>query len=213
MNNNIHKRISILIDYLGISDRQFAAKIGVNQSVIGSMFQKETEPSAKVLKLILAAYKNLSAEWLMRGTGNMLLSENNSFNQNVTTIMPQENINDNEISTKYNRDKLINRIRLIIEYYKISSRAFSISIGFNYTTLNNYLTGRRTTIDSELIEKILNTYTDISAEWLIRGNGNMIIQPSTNEYCFNKIIDIINNSIDNNRRTIRLLENEINKSR
>lgn len=86
MDNCIYERIRILIDYLGISDRQFAIKIGVNQSVIGSMFQKQTEPSAKVLKLILATYKDVSAEWLMRGTGNMLISENIDSDSNLDRI-------------------------------------------------------------------------------------------------------------------------------
>lgn len=86
MDNCIYERIRTLIDYLKISDRQFAIKIGVNQSVIGSMFQKQTEPSAKVLKLILATYNDISAEWLMRGTGNMLISQNNDNDANIDRI-------------------------------------------------------------------------------------------------------------------------------
>lgn len=54
MEESICSRIRELISYYNISDRQFAIKIGVTQSVIGSMFQKQTEPSAKVLKLILS---------------------------------------------------------------------------------------------------------------------------------------------------------------
>lgn len=74
MEESICSRIRELISYYNISDRQFAIKIGVTQSVIGSMFQKQTEPSAKVLKLILSADERISAEWLMRGKGEMLLT-------------------------------------------------------------------------------------------------------------------------------------------
>lgn len=73
MEESICSRIRELISYYNISDRQFAIKIGVTQSVIGSMFQKQTEPSAKILKLILSSDERISAEWLMRGKGEMLL--------------------------------------------------------------------------------------------------------------------------------------------
>ena len=39
------------------------------------MFQRGTEPSAKVLTSILVTYEDISAEWLLRGKGKMLLSE------------------------------------------------------------------------------------------------------------------------------------------
>lgn len=39
------------------------------------MFQRGTEPSAKVLTSILVTYEDISAEWLLRGKGQMLLSE------------------------------------------------------------------------------------------------------------------------------------------
>ena len=74
MEESICSRIRELISYYNISDRQFAIKIGVTQSVIGSMFQKQTEPSAKILKLILSSDERISAEWLMRGKGEMLLA-------------------------------------------------------------------------------------------------------------------------------------------
>ena len=37
---SINRKIREIISYYKLSDRQFALKIGVTQSVIGSMFQK-----------------------------------------------------------------------------------------------------------------------------------------------------------------------------
>lgn len=70
---------------------------------------------------------------------------------------------------------LLERISEIIKAKGYSPRSFAITIGFNYSTLNNYLTGRRTTIDYELVEKTLMSIGDISAEWLLRGKGEMLI--------------------------------------
>lgn len=72
---NVNKKIREIISCLGLSDRQFCLKIGINPSVLGSMFQKDTEPSAKVIKLTLNAFTDISAEWLLRDKGPMLLSE------------------------------------------------------------------------------------------------------------------------------------------
>ena len=74
-NNTINGRIREIILSAGITDSAFAKRIGVTQSVIASMFQRGTEPSAKVLTSILLTYEDISAEWLLRGKGRMLLSE------------------------------------------------------------------------------------------------------------------------------------------
>ena len=72
---NVNEKIREIISFYKLSDRQFAIKIGVTQSVIGSMFQKNTEPSAKVIKLTLNVFTDISADWLLRDKGPMLLSE------------------------------------------------------------------------------------------------------------------------------------------
>ena len=74
-NDTINGRIREIILSAGITDSAFAKRIGVTQSVIASMFQRGTEPSAKVLTSILLTYEDISAEWLLRGKGQMLLSE------------------------------------------------------------------------------------------------------------------------------------------
>lgn len=100
-------------------------------------------------------------------------------------------------------DTLIDRIKMIIEAKGYSPRAFAIAIGFNYSTLNNYLTGRRSTIDSELIEKALTSFDDISAEWLLRGKGSMLIQKEETEPGMDKLKSIV--------YTIANLQDEINE--
>ena len=72
---SLNGKIREIISYYKLSDRQFAIKIGVTQSVIGSMFQKNTEPSAKVSKLTLNVFTNISSEWLLRDKGPMLISD------------------------------------------------------------------------------------------------------------------------------------------
>lgn len=49
----INQRIREFMNSLEISDNQFAKSIGITQSVIASMFSRNTEPSSKVIVSIL----------------------------------------------------------------------------------------------------------------------------------------------------------------
>ena len=86
MENTINGRIREFINYLDITDSAFAKKIGVTQSVIASMFLRGTEPSAKVISSVLAVFDDISAEWLLRGKGEMLISANQSKDENTERI-------------------------------------------------------------------------------------------------------------------------------
>ena len=86
MESTINCRIREFINYLDITDSAFAKKIGVTQSVIASMFLRGTEPSAKVISSILAVFDDISAEWLLRGKGEMLISANQSKDENTERI-------------------------------------------------------------------------------------------------------------------------------
>ena len=73
--NSLNSRIKDIIEYFGMSTTKFAKSIGINQSVLGTMFTKGTEPSAKTIMAILSTYQDISAEWLMRGIGNMIIDK------------------------------------------------------------------------------------------------------------------------------------------
>jgi phage repressor protein C with HTH and peptisase S24 domain len=64
---------------------------------------------------------------------------------------------------------IINRIKKIIEYKKISTRRFCIEVG-----IANGFFDKVKDVGSEKLLKILNTYSDISAEWLLTGKGEML---------------------------------------
>ncbi len=69
---------------------------------------------------------------------------------------------------------VIERVTQVIKYKNLTNRAFAIKIDFNYSTLHNYIAGRRAAVDLNLILKITKTFDDISSEWLLSGKGEMI---------------------------------------
>lgn len=68
---------------------------------------------------------------------------------------------------------MIQRIKEIIDFYRLSGQKFAVKIGISPNTLNNYLQGKNK-ISLALIEAILKAFPEVSAEWLMRGKGQMI---------------------------------------
>lgn len=64
---------------------------------------------------------------------------------------------------------IIERIRQIIEYKNISARRFCTEIG-----VSNGFLDKVKDVGSDKVAKILNTYEDISTEWLVLGKGDML---------------------------------------
>lgn len=70
-------------------------------------------------------------------------------------------------------ESIFDRVLRLIEYYGVSARAFCEKMNFGYTTFKNYNSGIRQPNNAELYSKLLDTYVDVSAEWLMRGTGEM----------------------------------------
>lgn len=81
--------------------------------------------------------------------------------------------------------QILSRLKEYIEYRGITVAAFEKSIGMSNASFSKQLKNKRA-IGTDKLENILNVYSDISPEWLLTGNGNMLkaktadaISPST----------------------------------
>tara|TARA_B100001093_G_scaffold62880_1_gene52828 strand:+ start:84 stop:416 length:333 start_codon:yes stop_codon:yes gene_type:complete len=63
-----------------------------------------------------------------------------------------------------------NRIQNIIEKYGLSSNTFAQEIDVNRSTISHILSGRNKP-SIEVLQKILTRYPDVSANWLLLGQG------------------------------------------
>lgn len=62
--------------------KEFAAIIGIVQVTFNRYVNEERGMSYEVIDAILSAFPEVSAEWLLRGEGNMLKSNNNLIGSN-----------------------------------------------------------------------------------------------------------------------------------
>lgn len=75
---------------------------------------------------------------------------------------------------------MIERVIEIVKLKAKSVREFAESVGIKQVTLNQQLNGdRKLSLDTVL--SVLNSFEDISAEWLLRGEGEMYKTISENK--------------------------------
>lgn len=90
----INNRISQIIDHYRLEQKDFAQKIGTTPGNISKLINGLTSPGGKILESILVHYPEISAEWLMRGKGEMLISNMKSEFPSVTRAEFEELLNN-----------------------------------------------------------------------------------------------------------------------
>jgi transcriptional regulator with XRE-family HTH domain len=68
---------------------------------------------------------------------------------------------------------MIKRLKVIIDYFKISPSKLADDISMNRSRLSHILNGRNNP-SLEVIQQILIKYNDINPDWLLFGHGAMI---------------------------------------
>ena len=93
---------------------------------------------------------------------------------------------------------IIERIKQLSETKSRSIREFSGIIGIPQTTLNNQLIGKRG-LSLETILSIINSFEDISTDWLLKGKGEMISQEASSSSLIEELKAEINQLKGENR--------------
>ena len=85
MESAIKQRIQAVLQRFDSNPTQFAKAYNLNQKTVHNQINADTQLSASIILLILEYYPTISAEWLMRGKGEMFLSE-----KSEETASPEE---------------------------------------------------------------------------------------------------------------------------
>lgn len=105
---------------------------------------------------------------------------------------------------------MVNRILKLIESTGLNPTSFAAKIGVQQMTLWEQLNGKRKlSLDSVLA--ILNSYPELSAEWLMRGTGEMKKGNDAQEKRLDNLVDVISmqqETIRNLQEKIKQLQNQ-----
>lgn len=76
--------------------------------------------------------------------------------------------------TNTTKDEILVRLNDFRDYCGMSKATFAASIGMEQTTVNNQFLGKRG-LSLDLVMSTLNAFSELSAEWLLRDRGDMLI--------------------------------------
>lgn len=109
---------------------------------------------------------------------------------------------------------MIDRLKEFIAHTGLSTRAFALKCGLPQNTLSNQLNGNRE-LSLKSIANILLVFPELSSEWLLRGNGDMIKQPLSATLDIDRIATLVDTiatlqkTISEKDKTIDLLTDQI----
>lgn len=84
---------------------------------------------------------------------------------------------------------MINRIKQLQDVLGVSENELAQRLGMSQSTLNSYTLGKRKP-SYDLAESILATFVDVSAEWLMRGEGTMYISDIPTDSDTDEVLDL-----------------------
>ena len=76
MEKSVTERFKRIIETKAPSATAFSSEIGISQSTLSSQFTGKNGIQVPVILAALKRYPDVSAEWLLRGKGEMILSDN-----------------------------------------------------------------------------------------------------------------------------------------
>ena len=111
---------------------------------------------------------------------------------------------------------MIARIQQLKDHFGLSTRAFAIKCGMNQPTLDRMLKGINA-LNLNCVSSILQSFPDVSAEWMMRGVGPMLHSLTTNPDGdrLNTLVDTIatlQDTINAKNEAIATLNNRIMQS-
>ncbi len=100
------------------------------------------------------------------------------------------------INNENTENPIFERIKLVIEKYCTSDAEFARMIDVPRSSLSTMF-NKSKTVSFPILDKILSVFTDVSADWLLRGIGDMELSTSTkitdaNEYLVKRFEEVIN---------------------
>jgi transcriptional regulator with XRE-family HTH domain len=78
------------------------------------------------------------------------------------------------------------RLNAILKHFKINASQFADEIGVQRASVSHVLSERNKP-GFDFIQRILDTYPSISADWLITGKGEMLKSKNVKQYLFSEM--------------------------
>lgn len=144
---SVKERIAQFADYMNITEKELLNRAGLSPAFITNMSDNIRKSSAE--KFVLA-FPKLSQEWLLFGTGKMILDK----------------------AEKKEDSTVLERIKQVVKYLGTTVSTFEAETGISSVTARDV-----SNISKAQVHKITKRYPFINPVWLMSGTGTMIAEP------------------------------------
>ena len=168
------------VHFKKISNRKFCLRINVSDKFLAT----DGAIYSKILPKIRKSFPDLNMDWLLFDKGDMII-------ESKTDILMSDMSH-------------AGRMQTIIDYSKMSRRAFGIKLGYNDGSAFYNLLNGRNGISAKLANSIVEVYPEINYKWILAGEGEMIIEPKEDETSLEKRLDRLEKSLQNTNDTLEL---------
>lgn len=76
MKSSLLQRVIQVREFYGLNELQLSKRLQIPQTTLNGYFKLKRKPSIDIVMAILNEFEDISAEWLLRGTGQMLATDN-----------------------------------------------------------------------------------------------------------------------------------------
>lgn len=117
----IHERIEMIINSLGMNKNSFAKRIGVSNTAIENIVgRRQSKPGFEILSRVVESFENINPEWLLTGKGEMLngrtSDEHNSIVMTTLKNKPVYKAQFSELEEQVkNKEKEIEMLRELLK--------------------------------------------------------------------------------------------------
>lgn len=123
----LSERFKIILSESGLTQRDFAATLGVTENYISLLINGRKEKISEALALLIQEKYGYSAEWIMSGKGEKFISQKNSFLKQKTIAL-LKTLSDEEIKAVMAFVNSLDEVKKILQdpYNETSAALFEI---------------------------------------------------------------------------------------
>lgn len=107
----VKMRLRTALDAYSENPTSLAKKFGVNQKTLNNQINSDTTVSLSTILLVADALPDVSAEWLLRGTGDMVMKSQGAVNSH--NVNSKVNSDNNSLPESFVRDMLAEKDKQI----------------------------------------------------------------------------------------------------
>lgn len=101
MEYSVYQRLMSILENKQLSVNALSKIIGMSQTTLNTQLKGERTLAASVVEKFLLSFPDVSAEWVMRGTGSMYLDQTKTNVTEVTSESNQSTKDDSLWQAKY----------------------------------------------------------------------------------------------------------------